>query len=722
MYDYTIMELEYCRICKSKDIHEIINLGKQSLASIFPKNINEQLPSSPLILSKCNICNLVQLKHTLPMNDMYKSMVYGYRSGLNNTMTTHLNFLVKDILNIVKLNDNDTVLDIGSNDATLLKNYNKNLNLIGIDPTGLQFKEYYPKNICLVPDYFTKENYLNNTKTKAKIITSISMFYDLPDPLNFMMDIKDVLHEDGIWVMEQSYMPTMLKAQSFDTVCHEHLEYYGLQQIKYMADRANLRIFKVEFNSCNGGSFRVYLCHNNANYGNKEDNIYISDILESENIYKEDAPFKEFMDRCDKLKLQLQMLLNSIKKQGKTIYLYGASTKGNTLLQYYDIDNTLISGAAERNTDKYGNFTPSTNIPIMSEVDVRAQNPDYMLVLPWHFKEEFLKRETGYLQNGGQFIFPLPTIEVISNKPIVLITGITGQIGQYLADLLYYKGYQVYGTSRNFIKNDKYTILKGDICDIINLLKPVEIYHLAAETDSLRSLSYPIETIELNGLFTAKICENLPINCKLFVANSIELFKGSTIDKITEENMATYMYPRTPYSIGKITSYWTTRYYREQKSKFICSGILTNTESKLRRDCYVTKKIINYIKNINLNEKPLILENINIFRDWIHASDVANALWTILHQDLPNDYNISTGILTSLKEFIEKVLTQCKIEYKWNDTETVCYTNNKEIIIVKNIVRDYEKNNGNMIVDNTLLKSIGWDYKYDIDNIIKDMI
>jgi NDP-4-keto-2,6-dideoxyhexose 3-C-methyltransferase len=712
------MELNYCRICKSPNLENVIDLGYQSLASIFPKNTNEILPVSPLILTKCKDCNLVQLKHTLPMDDMYKSMVYGYRSGLNATMTEHLRNMVEDILSIVTLNDGEVVLDIGSNDGTLLKNYStQGLIRIGIDPTGLQFKDYYPSDVSLVPDYFNKENYYSAIQGKAKIITSISMFYDLPDPVNFMKDIKAVLHDDGVWIMEQSYMPTMLESHSFDTICHEHLEYYGLQQIKYMTNLTDLRIFKVEFNSCNGGSFRVFICHQNASYGNLKDTAEINTVLESEEVYNNTECYTVFMNKCDKLKAQLKMLLCSIKKQGKTVYLYGASTKGNTLLQYYSIDNMLISGAAERNTDKYSKFTPSTNIPIMSEEQVRNAKPDYMLVLPWHFREEFLEREKEYLKNGGQFIFPLPSIEIVSNKPIALITGITGQIGHYLVNLLYSKGYQIYGTTRGIVgKSDKYTLLEGDIGDIITVLNPVEIYHLAAETDSLNSINYPLETINSNGVLTAKICERLPINCKLFVANSTELFKGSQAKIISEDTMENYMYPRTPYSIGKNMSYWAARYYREQNSKFICSGILTNTESKLRRSCYVTKKIINGIKN----KEVLTLENLNIYRDWIHASDVANAAWLILNQETPKDYIISTGKLTSLKEFINMTLNKMGIVYEWGGD--ICTSNGEVIIINKNEVRSYELNNGDCVFNNDLLKSINWVQQFELEDIIIDMI
>jgi len=359
----------------------------------------------------------------MPANAMYQTMMYGYRSGLNATMTNHLHSLVRDVSELVQLKEGDAVLDIGSNDATLLKGYSvKGLKKLGIDPTGKQFKEHYTSDIELIPDFFTKEkyntSYADEGRQKAAVVTSISMFYDLPHPLQFMKDVRDVMDINGVWVMEQSYMPTMLARQSFDTICHEHLEYYGLRQIQYMAERADLRILKVEFNDCNGGSFRVTLCHQDSErMPLLADELLIDQVLESEAHLTTLAPYVEFMDRCNVLKEKLKALVNDILSKGKTIYLYGASTKGNTLLQYYGIDHTHLTAAAERNPDKYGCVTPATHIPIESEAAVRAARPDAMLVLPWHFKAEFLEREKDYLRNGGCFIFPLPEISTVEWNP-----------------------------------------------------------------------------------------------------------------------------------------------------------------------------------------------------------------------------------------------------------------------------------------------------------------
>jgi NDP-4-keto-2,6-dideoxyhexose 3-C-methyltransferase len=402
--------IEHCRICKSDKLVDILNLGCQGLASRFPSPIEADPQKVPLVLMKCENpdCCLVQLKHTVTNTELYEH-AYGYRSGINSTMTKHLKDLVTDIESRVPLSPGDTVVDIGSNDATLLKSYSiQGLNKFGVDPTGTQFKEYYTDDITLVPTYFTGGVLPN---VQAKVVTSISMFYDLPDPVQFMSDVKGILHENGVWVQEQSYMPEMLNTNSFDTVCHEHLEYYALKQIMLMARMANLSVFDVDFNPCNGGSFRVFLCHPGSYVVNSDK---IVDVLKNESFMGLGLVqvYADFENRCKLIRSELVEFL----KTAGTVYLYGASTKGNTLLQYCGIDNKLVVAAAERNPRKYGCRTPITNIPIVSEDVMRANKPDVLLVLPWHFKKEFIEREQEFLKNGGTIVFPLPNLEIVRYK------------------------------------------------------------------------------------------------------------------------------------------------------------------------------------------------------------------------------------------------------------------------------------------------------------------
>lgn len=397
----------------------ILDLGVQALSGRFPSRGEPDPPQAPLALVKCNDsdnpehCGLLQLKHSFSTDEMYLHD-YGYRSGINQTMRDHLQSIVRCVQEIVNLQAGDVVLDIGSNDATLLKHYQiPGLRRIGIDPTGEQFSQHYTEDIKLVPDYFSAANYARVFPgTTAKVITSIAMFYDLEKPLDFVDDIRKILHPEGVWVLEQSYMPTMLKMNSFDTVCHEHLEYYSLKQIDWMLKKKDLRILNVEFNDINGGSFRVYACHQKSSLKSK--NSVIDSVFSTEKKLKLDSikPYSEFKTRVLGIRDELRRFLTKEKSKGKSVYIYGASTKGNVLLQFCHLDHTLITAAADRNTEKWGRRTPATNIPIISEEEARKARPDYFLALPWHFKKEFVQRESSFLASGGKFIFPLPEIKI----------------------------------------------------------------------------------------------------------------------------------------------------------------------------------------------------------------------------------------------------------------------------------------------------------------------
>ena len=418
-----IKGIEECRICGNSDLIPILDLGVQTLSGRFPSEGEPDPPKAPLELVKCNntgnskACGLLQLKHSVPLEQMYLHD-YGYRSGINQTMRTHLKGIVQRIQEILSLHKGDVVLDIGSNDGTLLRYYETpGLRKIGIDLAGEQFLQYYTGDIELISDYFNSSNFYSVCpKTQTKVITSIAMFYDLEAPMNFVKDIKEILHEDGIWVLEQGYMPKMLEKNLFDTICHEHLEYYSLNQIDWMIKSNDLRIFDIEFNTINGGSFRLYVSHKNSTF--KSNHRKIDEVFSDEEKLKLDSeePYCEFRKRIFCIKDKLYSLVTTEKEKGKSIYIYGASTKGNVLLQFCNIDHTLITAAADRNPDKWGRRTPGTNIPIISEAEARKAKPDYFLVLPWHFREEFVKREVRFLALGGKLIFPLPEIEVISYK------------------------------------------------------------------------------------------------------------------------------------------------------------------------------------------------------------------------------------------------------------------------------------------------------------------
>lgn len=416
-----INEIKQCRICGNPHFISILNLRRQTLSGRFPRKEESDPPAAPLELIKCDnfdhpeACGLVQLRHSVSPDELYQKG-YGYRSGINQTMRMHLNDVATKAAGFVEFEPGDVILDIGSNDATLLRQYNTpaSVTKLGIDAGGEQYKQYYPENIQLICGYFNAPKYNSVTgNKKAKLITSIAMFYDLEHPLEFVKDIHDILHPEGIWVMEQSYLPKMLSTNSFDTICHEHLEYYDLHQIDWMMKKQGMRIVDVEFNDINGGSFKVSVCHEESKILSNTENINSCLADEQNNTAQRCQPYIAFKNRVDAIKKQLITFLESEKRKGKTIYIYGASTKGNVLLQYFDLDTSLITAAADRNPSKWGCRTPKTNIPIISEEDARKQKPDYFLVLPWHFKDEFIEREKEFLTGGGHFIFPLPNVEIV---------------------------------------------------------------------------------------------------------------------------------------------------------------------------------------------------------------------------------------------------------------------------------------------------------------------
>ncbi len=349
---------------------------------------------------------------------------YGYRSGLNSSMVRHLQNKVLRLEKFVGLTPKDLVLDIGSNDATSLKSYSVPCKKIGIDPTSEKFKKYYTEDIVRVPEFFSAEVFRKHCgDLKAKIVTSIAMFYDLESPLTFAKDVESILADDGIWHFEQSYMPTMLKNLSYDTICHEHLEFYSLQVVKNILEEAGLKILNVELNDINGGSFAVTACKKEAIYEVNHESI--DALLNEEKVLglSTDKPYLNFAKRAQIHREKIKTLLDDLAKKNLKVLGYGASTKGNVLLQYCDITTEQISCIVEVNEDKFGSFTPGTNIPIISEDEGRKLKPDYYFVLPWHFKENILKRERKFLENGGKFIFPLPEIEILGIEAIDLQEG-----------------------------------------------------------------------------------------------------------------------------------------------------------------------------------------------------------------------------------------------------------------------------------------------------------
>lgn len=406
-------EITKCRISGSTNLVQVLSLGEQYLTGVFPSSKDQQVTKGPVDMVWCPDSGLVQMKQSYSLEEMYGDN-YGYRSGLNQSMVNHLQQKVSSLLRKVAVKSGDIILDIGSNDATSLKSYPSHLRRIGIDPTGNKFKEYYTDDIALVPDFFSAENFRKIFPTeKATIITSIAMFYDLEEPVKFAKDIEAVLADNGIWHFEQSYLPSMLRTNSYDTICQEHLEYYSLLAIKYILEKSNLKIIDVELNDINGGSFAVTAAKKDAAL--KPNQAVIDWMLEEEIKMglNTEKPYLEFAERVALHRQSLISLLDKLKNEGKRIIGYGASTKGNVLLQYCGIGTQYLDCIAEVNEQKFGSFTPGTLIPIVSEAEAKAMKPDYFFVLPWHFRNNILSREKEYRTNGGKFIFPLPFVEIV---------------------------------------------------------------------------------------------------------------------------------------------------------------------------------------------------------------------------------------------------------------------------------------------------------------------
>jgi len=407
------MKIKFCRNCKHNKFFNLFSLGKMSFTGKFSKSYFNNIPSAYLNLLMCKKCKLVQLDRNFNLKYLY-GKDYGYRTGINKTMTDHVKKTVKKCSTLVNLKAKDQVLDIASNDATLLNFYPKKIITVGIDPLANKYKRSYNKINYKISNFFQITDIKKlNLKKKFKIISALSVFYDLRDPNKFIREIKEILDEKGIIILEHADLYCIIKNAIFDTICHEHLGFYSSKVIIEMIKSNGLKVFNHEYNNINGGSSRYYICHQKANYKIKKNNIKIALLKERRIDLYSIRTFKVFFKKIFNEKTKLKKLIKEINNKKLIIHGYGASTKGNVLLQFYDIGNKDINYIADRNPLKYNLFTPGTKIKIISENYSRRLRPDYFLVLPWHFKKEILIRERKIRQKGTKFIFPLPKVQII---------------------------------------------------------------------------------------------------------------------------------------------------------------------------------------------------------------------------------------------------------------------------------------------------------------------
>jgi len=405
-------KIKCCRSCGSTNFKPILSLGKIFISDFVDSFSNRG--KAPLKLVFCEDCSLLQLKHTTNPELLYRE--YWYKSGINENIIRDLEDITAKAEKLVKLQLGDLVLDIGCNDGTMLRFYKtKYLILVGFEPALNLIKEAKVGNTKIIPEFFNFEDFQKNFKDKkAKVITSIAMFYDLDNPNKFVEDISKVLDNNGIWIIEQRYLPSMLKQNDVGNICHEHVEYYSLLSLKNLLDKHDLEIFDVEQNEVNGGSLRTYIKHKNALINPLVENR-VKNLEEEEKSYKlnTNIPYKEFAKRIEDIKQKVYSFIKEEHDKGKIIHIYGASTKGNTMLQYFGLDHKLIEAAAERDSRKFGKKIVGTKISIISEEESRKR-ANYFLILPWHFLDVFIKREAEFLKSGGNFILPLPEFKVLN--------------------------------------------------------------------------------------------------------------------------------------------------------------------------------------------------------------------------------------------------------------------------------------------------------------------
>ncbi len=395
-----------CRSCGSDKLKTVINLGNHKIVGF---STFEETPVIPLEVCLCDNCKLLQLRHTT-RPDLLWNENYGYRSGVNEAMVKHLAGIAESVQHEVELKDGDVVVDIGCNDGTLLDKYSANVLQVGFDPSKNMFNYarelLKDKDHFLFNDFFSSKSYQESVDKKAKIITAISMFYDLDDPKTFLNDCKDILADDGILVIQQNYAVGMIENCSFDNICHEHVEYYTLISMRNLLSQVGLEIYHVEENQLNGGSFRTYICKS----GHRKADDTVGKMLKKELSLGLDGGgvYSKFAEMVERVSTWLREFIGTEASKGKTVYAYGASTRGGTLLQACGLDKGQIKAAVERNPDKWGKTMETANLPIISEQQAREDQPDYMIILPWFFSDHFIEREAEYLTKGGTFIVPLP--------------------------------------------------------------------------------------------------------------------------------------------------------------------------------------------------------------------------------------------------------------------------------------------------------------------------
>lgn len=422
-WEERVRQIQACRICGNAALVPVISLGSQALAGLFDdgRPQNQLRTPIPLEVIRCSrsgdqaACGFVQLRHTVPPEAMFHD--YGYRSGINTTMRRHLERLAADAESVAGLGPGDLVIDIGANDGTLLLAYSvPKLTRVAFEPSDVR-PASADHGIHYLPTFFSQSNFEKAfPDRKAKLITAIAMFYDIDDPADFCHQVSRILADDGFWLIELGYWGALLTNTGFDSICHEHLGYYTLETLDFLARQSGFRIYDVGFNDSNGGSIRVSLVKASGSRSvPPENSARIRRAFEEERRsgVLDPARIDRFRVGAERIRDELSRLLQDCVRRAKKVYGYGASTKGNVLLQYCGATPRQIIAIADRNPEKHGRKTPGTGIPICSEEEMRRARPDFLLILPWHFLPEFLDREMPLRDAGTRFIVPFPSVRIV---------------------------------------------------------------------------------------------------------------------------------------------------------------------------------------------------------------------------------------------------------------------------------------------------------------------
>lgn len=424
--DKSITNLKKCKICGNTNLKKVLQLNEQYISATFVKsNANNKLTEikTPLTLVLCskddnqNNCGLLQLYEITEPDLLYRE--YFYRSATSDTMRKDLKNVVDTVISIAKPENNDVIVDIGSNDCTLLNLYEENFSLVGFEPArNIKFIDE-GKKIKIFPNYFNSNDYLKNFKKKAKVITSCAMFYDLSEPIQFVKNVEEILDDNGVWCVQISYLVSMLKYNNFYDICHEHLSYYSIESFERLIKKNKLKLFYAQTNAVNGGSVRLFVCKNSCNiYDLLKYSSELSELKKEERKYNlnDEKTYAEFEKSISQIKNKTNMFVDKINNSNQKVLALGASTKGNVLLQHFGLDKKKIPFISEKNPEKVGLKCLGSDIELISEEKARSLNPKAFIVLPWNFKDEIVKRENEYINNGGELMFPMPYPHVINKK------------------------------------------------------------------------------------------------------------------------------------------------------------------------------------------------------------------------------------------------------------------------------------------------------------------